>query len=595
MTVRFSVSRWQIVFSFLLFHPTCVHVPLVVLFFRTGHSLLVVNISFAALTDTDHHHHNESVQKTSRSAQIPPLLSSMPRSSLVREPSLTSSTFSDGNQDPPLLCLADDGLPSPIQPSFKYSARHPPEAPPNTSYRSPSENNLGRRDVRNPPSLDSPGTYLHKEGFSIDRICRGTDATGYTDHNEGSDEVGLEGSVETEIDGILDELMDYHSEKRSTTTSVHLLPLPEELSPTDGPLNSQPHVDHFLPPLLTVDTSYSGDSDTPSLTPSSPRGSEGSYLSSTSPSLKSKRSFTLITPSIDGWRSLPTLAAATERRAPTSNYFDYTKVPRRPGVWSHDPRQAPEDLIRDGHPSTPSRNRRSRPTNPPPLRMTIPEDSIIRRRAKSSTPSEYTSTRDRGHRVETSVDSVSSYFSDDGASEITEIGSTDSGFDPAYLSASSTVSPQFTGSHPRLDASRGSGSSHHSGHSPSPSPSPGSINYPLPSNNRHTPSPKRGMLQSLFSQSGASERKKERKWAKTQDPIQTQSLYARSMDAVSLSTTSSKSSKKADKAAKRAQLAAQFSAKKLPQAEDKSRGGAPQKGSTTWEESGAMYSMDGIF
>jgi len=82
---------------------------------------------------------------------------------------------------------------------------------------------------------------------------------------------------------------------------------------------------------------------------------------------------------------------------------------------------------------------------------------------------------------------------------------------------------------------------------------------------------------------------------KTQDPIQTQSLYARSMDAVSLSTTSRNSSKKADKAVKRAQLAAQFSAKQLPQAEDKSRGGAPQEGSTTWEENGAMYSMDGIF
>lgn len=590
MTVRFSVSRWQIVFSFLLFHPTCVHVPLVVLFFRTGHSLLVLNISFAALTDMDHRHHNESVQKTSRSAPIPPLLSSMPRSSLVREPSLTSSTFSDGNQDPPLLCLADDGLPSPIQPSFKYSARHPSEAPPNTSYRSPSENNLGRRDVRNPQSFDSPGTYLHKEGFTVDRIYRSTD------HSEGSAEVGLEGSVETEIDGLLDELMDYHSEKRSTMTSVHLLPLPEDLSPTDGPLGSQPYVDHFLPPLVTVDTSYSGDSDTPSLTPSSPRGSEGSsYLSSTSPSLKSKRSFTLITPSMDGWRSLPTLAAATERRAPTSNYFDYTKVPRRPGVWSHDPRQAPEDLIKDGHLSAPSRNRRARPTNPPPLRMTIPEDSIIRRRAKSSTPSEYTLTRDRGHRVEISIDSVSSYFSDDGASEITEIGSTDSDFDPAYLSASSTVSPQFPGSRSQLDASRGSGSSHHSGHSPSPSPSPGSIDYPLPSNNRHTPSPKRGMFQSLFSQGGPSGRKKERKRVKTQDPIQTQSLYARSMDAVSLSTTSRNSSKKADKAVKRAQLAAQFSAKQLPQAEDKSRGGAPQEGSTTWEENGAMYSMDGIF
>ena len=574
---------------------------------------MTLNISFAALTDVDHHYRketNETVQKTSTSVPISPLLSSMPRSSLLRGPSLTSSTFTNGNQDPPLLF--DDGLSSQIQPSFKYSARYPSEVSPtipalDTSYRSPSENDFSRWDVRSPPtgtdqgsppSLGSPDTYHHKKGFSVDPIRKNANATDYTKadglpHNEGSTEVGLEGCLETEIDGLLEELTDYHS-RRTTVTSALLLSLPDEFSPADGPLSSQLYADHSLPPLVMVNMSYNDDSDTISLTPSSPRSSKGSYFSSTSPSLKSKRSFTPITPSTDGWRSPPTLAAVIERKASTSDYFDYTKVPGRSGLGFPDPRQVPEGVTRDGYPSVPSENRRPRHTNLPPLRTMISEDSIIQRRAKSSTPSEHTFIRDHSRRVETSIDhSVSSYFSDDGASEITEIGYIDSGFDPAYLSASSTASPQPTQLRPWLDASRGSGASFHSGHSLSPSVSPGSIDDPSPSNNHHTSSPMRGMFQSLFSQNGTSERKKERKRrAKAQDPIQTQSLDTRPTDAASFSTTSSKSSKKAEK---RAQLAAQLSARRLPQVGDKSRGGVPQKGSTTWEESGAMYSMDGIF
>lgn len=523
----------------------------------------------------------------------------------MRESPLTSYAFSDGNQDPPLL--ADDGLSSPIQPPSKYSARYPSEVSPiipasNTSYRSPSENNLDHRDVRgpptdtdqgNPPSLGSPDTYLHEKRVGVDPIRKNTNVTDCIkadglSHNEDSAEVGLEGNVETEIDGLLEELMDYHL-KWTTETSELLLPLPEEFSPTDGPLSSQPYADHSLPPLVTIDMPYSGNPDTPSLTSSSPRSSKDSYLSSTSPSLKSKRSFALITPSTDEWRSPPTPAAVTERKASTSDYFDYTKVPGPPGVWSPDPRQVLESVTRDGYPRVSSENRRARHTNLPPLRMTIPEDSIIQRRAKNPTPSEH-------RRVNTSIDhSVSSHFSDDDASETTEIGYIDSDFGPAHLSASSAVSPQFTRSRPWDDASRGSGASFHSRYSPSSSVTPSSIDYPSPSNNRYTLSPKRGVFQSLFSPNGTSERKKERKRTKAQDPIQTQYLDTRSVDAVSFSTTSSKSSKKAEKAAKRAQLAAQLSAKQLLQAGDKGRGGAPQKGSATWEEGGAMYSMDGIF
>ena len=580
---------------------------MVVLFFQTGHLLLTLNILFAALTDVDHHYRKETdevVQKTSTSTPISPLLSSVPRSSLARDSSLTSSTFSDGNQDPHLL--ADDGLSSPTQPSFKYSARHPPEVSPtipasNASYRLPSENDIGHRDVRspptgtdqgNPPSLGSPDTYLHREGFSADPTRRNANTANYTKadglpYNEDSTQVDLEGDVEMEIDDLLEDLTDYYS-GRTTMTSVPLLPLPEELSPADGPLNSQPYTDRSPPPLATANTPYSGDSDTVSLTPSSPQSSKGSYFSSASPSLKSKRSFTPITPSTDGWRSPPTLAAVAEHKA-SADYFDYVRAHGRPGLWSLDPRQAPEDATRGSYPRVSSENRRAHHTNLPPLRTTIPEDSIIQRRPKYSTSS---------HRVETSVDhSVSSYFSDDDddddddASEITEIGYVGSGFDPARLSASSTV--PFTRSRPWLDASRGPGSNFHSGYSPSSSISPGPIDYPPPSNNRYTMSPKRGMFQSLFSQNGTSERKKERKRAKARDSIQTQSLDVRSIDAVSFTTTSSKSSNKAEKAAKNAQLAAQLSTKRLLQAGDKGR--VPQKGSATWEESGAMYSMDGIF
>lgn len=117
------------------------------------------------------------------------------------------------------------------------------------------------------------------------------------------------------------------------------------------------------------------------------------------------------------------------------------------------------------------------------------------------------------------------------------------------------------------------------------------------------------MFRSLFPHNGGatSERKEERKRAKSRDQIQTQSLAARSMDSVFGSTsTSSKSSKERDKheknaerAAKRAQLAVQLRAKQLQQAAEKdprdpSRTTGAQKGSAAWEEGGAMYSLNGI-
>jgi len=72
------------------------------------------------------------------------------------------------------------------------------------------------------------------------------------------------------------------------------------------------------------------------------------------------------------------------------------------------------------------------------------------------------------------------------------------------------------------------------------------------------------------------------------------------MDTASFTTTSSKSSKeKAEKAERREQLAAQLKAKQLQQAAEKnsratSRVTSAKKDSTTWEEGGAMYSLDGF-
>lgn len=199
--------------------------------------------------------------------------------------------------------------------------------------------------------------------------------------------------------------------------------------------------------------------------------------------------------------------------------------------------------------------------------------------------------------------SLSSRFSDDDASEVTETGYLDPGLDQVDISTSSAVSIRFaqldTDSPPGLGAFGGR-------YSPTSGISPGFINYPSPIDVRPTPGPGRGMLQSLFSQNSSLGQKKERKWSKGWDPVNTQPAAAsRSADTISFVTTSSKSSKdkgkkKKEKAERRAQLAAQLKAKQLQQDTEKDPGGHSHasvsgKALAAWEERGAMYSMDGIF
>jgi len=574
---------------------------------------------------------NENAQTSSTSAPISPTLS-VPQSSLARGP-LTASTFPDDNQDPPLLCWADDGLSSPIQPLSLngYSTGHASEVLPSTSasnpnYRSPSENDSVRRDAPRPPagidqnnplSLGGPVTHLHKKRFSVVPICEIANSTDYPRadgllYNEGPAEVDLKGSLEIEIDSLLDELVDYHSKRRTAVTSAPLLPLPEESSPSDGPIHSQPGADLSSLPLLTANMLYNGDSDTPSLTSSSPMSPNGSQFSPASPSLKSKRCFTPGTPSTDGWKSPPILAPVPEHKASSSDYLGYTKVPGCSVDWSPDPYQAREDVTKDTYPSVSRVHRGAYHGNLPPLRTMIPEDSIIQRRTKKSVSSERTVTYDRSHRVETPINhsvSSSSHFSDDDASEVTGIGYIDPSFDPAYPSSSSAVSPHLTRPSPRVDIPREPGSgSFTSRRSPSSSTGPSSVNSPPPSGMLYVPGPGRGMFRSLFPPNGTPEKKKERKQVKARDPIQTQSLAARSADAISFSSTSSKRSRdkerkraeKAEKAGKRVQLAVQRKAKQPQKTVDKDRGGTlratgAQKGAAPWEENGSMYSMDGIY
>jgi len=71
------------------------------------------------------------------------------------------------------------------------------------------------------------------------------------------------------------------------------------------------------------------------------------------------------------------------------------------------------------------------------------------------------------------------------------------------------------------------------------------------------------------------------------------------METTSITSTSSKSSKdkgnkKGEKAARRAQLAEQLKAKQPVQVLDNSRR-YPPRPSTTWEERGGMYGVDGAF
>lgn len=563
--------------------------------------MFTLNISFATLADPDHHYRKETdeiPQTTPTSIPTPPI-SSMPRSSLSGK-SLTPSALSDGNQNSPFPHWGNDGPLSPTQPPFltRHSARHPSETYPTTptsdaSPGSPSENDLGCKDVRSPPAgtdqddpprLCSPIICPREKGHIVDPIRENANATDHSkadglSHNEGSTELGLEEAVEMEIDGLLEELTGYHS-KRTTMSSAPLLPLPEEFSPTDGPISSQPYADHSFPPLKMTNILCNGDSDTPSLTPSSPQSSKGSHFSPTSPSLKSKKSFTPITPSTDGWRTPSTLAAVLEHKASNS------------------------DITWDNQLGVLSESRRAHHTSLPPLRKTIPEDSTIQRRTKALTPPEPTPTDDHSRIIEVPIDrTASSYFSDDDISESTEIGYIDSSFDPAYLPVPSTISSQLPRQRPRLDAPRGSESgSFYSKHSSILSVSSGSTDYPSSSDSHYTLSPKRGVLRSIFSQNDTFGKKKEQKRAKVQDSIQTQSLADRSMDAVSSTAASSEPSKdkerrnaeKAAKAMRRAQLAEQLKEKPPKQVLEKSREGA-RKGLGTWEERGGMYSLDGIF
>jgi len=532
------------------------------------------------------------------------------------------SSFSDGNQDLPLLYWTSDGLSSPVQPPSltKYPARHTPGVFPTTSIlnnssRLPTENDIGHRDSHwpsagagwnHPLSPWAAVTYPQQERFSIDPTHENINATDYSGadgplHNGGSIGGGLRESTEMEIDDLLEVVMVYHS-KRATMTSVPLLPLPEEF-PSDRPIDSQLHVNPYLPSLLTANVPHNSDSDTSSLT-SSPRSPKGLHFSSASPSLKSKRSFTTTTPSTDGWRSPPTPATVPEHEAPSSDHFGYMNVPSRPVAHHPGSRQAPEDATRDNYPGTPSEDRRARHNQLPPLVVTIPPDATIRRRAQHSISSEQTITYDHSRRIESPTDqSVSSRFSDDDVSEITQTGYTDPVFEVSYFPTSGPASALVTRPRPRIEIPPGAGSDSFNGErSPSVGISPNPVEYPSPSNHGYTPSPKRGVFRSLFLQNGraASEQKKEGK--RVQGQIQTQSLATRSMDSASITTTSSKLSKgkdkdekKAAKAAKRAQLAVQLRAKQLQQdPEATSHTTRAQKSPGGWEESGAMYSLGGI-
>ena len=538
--------------------------------------------------------------------------------------------FPDGNQDLPLLHWTSDGLSSPVQPPSlaKYSARHTPgvfptTSPSKTNSRSPTENDLGHRDARwspvvadrnNPLNRWTPVTYFQREKSSVSPIYENADPTDYFGvngplHHGNSIGVGLGESMEMEIDDLLEVVMDYPS-KRATMTSVPLLPLHEDVSSSDGHIDSQPHASPFLPSLLTANAPHNGDSDSSSLTSSSPGSPKGSHFSSASPSLKSKRSFTPITPSTDGWRSPPTPTTVPEREALSSDRFGYSEVTGRPESHHPSPRQVPEDVSMSRYLSTSSEDQRVHRNRVPPLMVTIPQDATIRRRAQNSISSEQTVTYDNSNRIESPTDhSMTSRFSDDDVSEITQAEHASPVFEVAYFPASGPTSALITRPRPRIEIPPWSGSgSFNNERSPNSSVgfSPSPVEYQTPSHHNYTPSPRRGVFRSLFLQNGraASEQKKEGRRSKARDQTQAQSPAELSMDSASIATTSSKSSKgkdkdekKAAKAAKRAQLAAQLRAKQLQTEKDPEatlRATRPQKGSKRWEDSGAMYSLGGI-
>lgn len=581
-----------------------------------GHWQLALNISSVTLTDMDHLYRKENNGTTQTGSTSPSLspITTKPRNPLARE-SLMASTFCDGNQDLPLLYWADGGLSSPAQPPFmtNYSARHTPELSPVTlassiSSRSP-EKDIGRRGAQRPSTGRNRDTFLsplnptgcaYNGRFGAEHINKDADATcdSNADGVYRSEDSAEEENLEMEIDGILDELMDYHSTRRVTMTSAPLLPLPEELSPTGA--YTSPHLySSSLPPSASGSTLFGGDSDTPSLVSSSPRSSRGSHFSPTmSPSLKSKKNFMPITPSTDGWRSPPSLATVPEHSASTSDSIGHTPLSDHSAAWSPNP---PEGDTLDSYVGASSETQRAHHTNLPPIWTAIPEDSAIQRRAKTSISSEQTMTGDRRSRVESLA--TRSFSSDNGASAITEIGYSGPGYDHVYLSDSSAVSIRFaqpgaeSPRRPWLDALAGR-------YSPTSSISPGFVDYPPPTNTHNAPSPKRGMLQSLFSQNSSPDIRKERKWSKMRDPVKIQSSPPHSLDNISFAATSNKSSegkgkKRAEKAERRAQLAAQLKAKQLQAAAEKhrettSRTIVSEKAVAVWEERGGMYSIDGF-
>lgn len=544
---------------------------------------------------------NESTQTGSKSASLLPI-TTKPRNPLARE-SLMASTFSAGNQDLPPLYWTDEGPSSPVQPFFMTnpSARSIPEPSPVTppssigSSRRGSQRPLSGKDRDSFLSPRDPTNYWHEKRFSVESARKGADATcdskaDGAHHHDDPAEVFAEEDLDMEIDGLLDDLMDHHSKKRVTMTSA-LLPLPEEFSPTGGPASPQLYSDSSLPPSATGSIRFGGDSDTPSLVSSSPRSSKGSHLSPTlSPSLKPKKSSsTPVTPPTDGWRSHPSLATVPEHKTSASVSSGYS------ATWSPDPLEVPEDGTLDGYVSASSETRRAHHTNLPPISTTIPEDSIIRRRAKSSISSQQTITDDRRGRVGSLANrSFSSRSPSDEVSETTEIGYPGSGFDHAYPPNLSPVSTRFA--QPGPESPRRPWLSALSGrYSPTSSAGPGVADFPSPNRLRRSLSPKRGMLQSFFSQSGSPEQKKERKRSKGWDPAGGPSSPPRSVDNVSIGTNSSKDKgkKKSEKAEKRAQLAAQLKAKQLKVLVEKDPG-ATARANFPGNGPAVMYSLDGF-
>lgn len=551
---------------------------------------VTLDISFVSLTDVDHLYRKENDETTKldpASGQFSPVIS-MSTNPLAKE--LPMSPDFCGDQHPPPYWI-DDGQP----PSMTgFLARRSPELPQTASAlnkrsRSPPQIDIRPQDAQGlttgtdtcifPGPVYHPN-YLHKKRFSVNPVHEDVDAADDTKsdglcHWNDSVEVGLDRGLEMEIDDLLEVLTDHHNSKRVTMMSTPLLPLPEEFSTERKSASPEPYPISSLLSPVTTNTLYGGDSDTPSLTSSSPRSSKDSHFSPSSPT-KPKKSSTPITPSTDEWGS-PLPFTTTPYREVSTSDLRHTRVSGRSEAYS--PRRVPEDITSSS----------SHHENLLPARTVIPEDSTIQRRTKSSFPPEDIMTHDYKSRAGPLAEpTLSSHFSDDDASEITDNGYFDPEFDHAYVQPGTD---SFMG-RPGLGASGGR-------YSPTSSISPEFVDYPSPINTRNPPTPKRGILQSLFSQSGSFGQGKERKRWKRKDSVYTQPQASRSIETISLSRTSTKSSKerkKSEKAEMRAQLATQLKAKGLQQAADRDRETSPltEKPSARWEENNAMYVMDGF-